>query len=110
MKVLWQVSGTETIPYNKNIHLRDAQKFLYWEEKEGENEEILLVGWPFGFSCRFELNHGDLKSLKVAPRRMPDGAGAIFEGKVDRWTSYGLGLIDTPEKLRTRIKELLETE
>ena len=106
MKVLWQESETEWVPYDPIFHLNQAWIFIYWDK-----EEILLVGW----SRKFEeqqpskrLQHRDLYewSNKFAPRRNPDGAGRIWQQKIDLWGSGSFNLI-TPKSMRPKILKAL---
>lgn len=109
MKVLWQESLETWVPYNKDIHLKEAWLFLFWEK-----EEILLIGWSCDFQRKIEqqflrrLHHQNLYewAKELAPKRNPDGAGCISSGKVELWGSGDFQLI-TPKSMRPKILKAL---
>ena len=105
MKVLWLDFGEgsfKLVKYEKDIHAKDAYKFLYWKDFKGE--ELILAGsgtHKLLFSVAID-EYGVPKELK------PDGAGdmALGIGRIDYWGSTLLEVL-TPESIRPKIEEAL---
>jgi hypothetical protein len=111
MKTFWMTSWRDFVLYDPRIHLMEAYKFIYWEEKDGQ-EETIIIGWQEEFLRAYQWHpacHQDLAISAIAPNRKPDGAGYLHDGEVESWTSEGYK-IETPENLRPRILELLGAE
>lgn len=98
MKVFFVFYAGKREPYNKEIHAKKVEKFIYWSNG---GEEVIITGLGGIAHDKLLEAAGDL-----APAGKPDGAGRAMDGIIDCWESYKLN-VQTPTALFDHIREEL---
>ena len=116
IEIFW-VTKDGILDYDSKEHLKNAHKFLYWENI-GEYPAILLIGngdYGTGYDEHTDLCICAIKHLKSSQKQIikrmlitmkPAGAGVIKNNTIFRWSSYGF-MITTPDNLKNKLEDLI---